>query len=174
MKVQSIPSNYSAVKHSAQNVSFGVDCGPNIYGFISALDDLKKDKYIVQGPNTSSAFGNLYDKIRFVMEEKKRTAYEGDVFTPGTKVVDMHTTKENFVQTLTEFWDKCKYKFARPDYNERTLDKIIDEYLVNEKGLKKPNFFQLFLSKYSEFVGKKYYISNVFERFIETGLHRLK
>lgn len=176
MKLQPVTANYSTIKNSRQNVSFGDDVGGEIFTYKQAMAKLKDHKYVVKGYSTQDAFGTLYDDVNNVLritriadQQKKRSIFST---SSEYEVVNWDMTREKFVSTMSKFWETCKGELSKIKEPGKPLDKLIENFLVNVEGTKKPGFWAGLLG--GEFYDKMGAINTVFENFIKTGLHKLK
>lgn len=176
MKLQSVTANYSSVNNSRKNVSFGDDVGGQIFTYKQAMAKLRDHKYVVKGYNNMDAFGTLYDEVNNVLritrladQQKKRS-----IFTTSSEyeVVNWDMNREKFVSTMSKFWETCKGELSKIKEAGKPLDNLMEKFLVNVEGMKKPGFWAGLLG--GEYYDKMGAMEAVFTNFIKTGLHKLK
>lgn len=160
-----------------KNISFGDDCGyvPNSFRPSNAMKEMRRNGYIIRGVNTKDAFERFYDDVNHVLNatEKKPEAISQAEFLKNPNVDrrikfvvkrwDM--AKNDFANMMTKFWNVGK--------NNIQSKEVVADFLTKTEGMKKPNFFQSFLPKYTEYLKKEGVIQDVVYYFLKDGLHIL-
>ena len=174
MKVMSYTASSYA---SAKKISFGDDCGyvPSTYNRANAMEEMSKNGYIIRGTNTKDAFTRLYSDVDAVLNytERKPNAISYKAYQENSNVStnikylvrrwDM--AKEDFANMMTKFWNTSKNNIQSKD--------VVTEFLTKTEGMKKPNFFQMFLPKYTDYLTKNSIIDDVVRLFLKNGKHML-
>ncbi len=180
MEVKSLTGYRQSTVRSKRNVSFGDDCGyiPNSYTTTNAMSDMKKKGYVIQGINTRDAFVRMYNDVngelayRASMPDSmwyKEYLQNGNSYDDSIKytVQDWKLQRDDFVGMMTRFWQKNK----NSKFNN--IKEMVTDFLTNSEGLQKPNFFQMFSSKFANYLEKKSVLTDVINFFLKDGRHRL-
>lgn len=164
-----------------RNISFGDDCGyvPDWYRPSDAMKDMKNKGYVIQGINTKDAFDRLYNDVNcelnlrasmpdavWIKEYQSNAAYQDNRKIKYT-VHNMSLEKEDFSSMLTRFWQKNKNNA----FND--VKGTVTDFLTNTEGMKKPNFFQMFMAKFANYIEKQTILTDVVKCFLKEGRHRL-
>ena len=172
-------SNFHSV--SKRNVSFGDDCGytPEWYKPSNAMTDMKNKGYIIQGYDNRDAFERFYDDVSkelavraskpdavWFSEYQKNPAYQDNRAIKRT-VHNWNFSREDVTGLLSRFWDRNKGKSI---YNTK---ETVTDFLTNSEGLKKPNFFQMFLPKFTPYLEKDNLLTDVVKLFLKDGRYRI-
>lgn len=160
-----------------KKISFGDDCGyvPNQFRTTQAMEEMSKNNYVIRGTSTKDAFTRFYNDVDAVLNatERKPYAISNKEFQQNSNVGrnikyvvkrwDM--AKEDFANMMTKFWNSSK--------NNIQSKEVVTEFLTKTEGMKKPNFFQMFFPKYTEYLTKDGIIKDVVNYFLKEGKHML-
>ena len=173
MKIMSYAPNYSINK----KISFGDDVGyvPNQFRTTQAMEEMSKNGYVVRGVNTKDAFERLYTDVDAVLNatEAKPYAISNKTYQQNSNVGKnikyivkrWEMAKEDFANMMTKFWNTSNKNIQAKE--------VATEFLTKTEGMKKPNFFQMFLPKYTEYLTKEGIIQDVVKYFLKEGKHML-
>lgn len=180
MKIKSYASTYQPLNNSRKNVSFGDDCGGELFTYEHAMKKLREQKYVVKGSTTQDAFGTLYDDVnnvfrvvRLADEQKMKKSF----FSIHTEheVVNWDLPRDKFVETMTKFWENCKNEVSKIKETGPQLEELLEHFMKNIDKTKKLGFWESILTNTNDYYYDKMgAIRTVFENFLKTGLHKLK
>ena len=167
---------------SKKNVSFGDDCGytPDWYKPTNAMTDMRNKGYIIQGYDSRDAFERFYDDVSkelavrakqpdavWFSEYQKNPAYQDNRAIKRT-VHNWNFSREDVTGLLSRFWDRNKNN----PFND--TKGAVTNFLTNSEGMKKPNFFQMFLPKFTPYLERDSLLTDVVKLFLKDGRHRLR
>ena len=168
---------YSAPISAQKKVSFGDDCGyiPNSFRPENAMEKMSKEGYVVRGTSPRDAFNRLYTDVEGVLLQ---TAKRPDAIT--VEQARQTSSIDHNIKYMVEKWNMAKNDFSNMmtsfwnGYKNKIQDKnVIYEFLAQNEGLSKPNFFQRFSSKYQQYMVKENILENVIKSFLKNGKHGL-
>ena len=186
MEVRSLtmyaPNSLNRNTVSKRNISFGDYCGyiPNRYDYSDAMENMKKRGYVIQGYNNKNAFERLYDDVAgqlanrasksdavWIEEYRANSDYQDNRAIKDI-VCKWKLAKEDVAGLLTRFWERNK----NDKFNNTNA--AVKNFLINSEGMKKPNFFQMFMPKFATYIERDALLTTVVNIFLKEGRHRLR
>jgi len=139
------------------------------------MEEMSRNGYVVRGIDTKDAFTRLYNDVDAVLNatEAKPYAISNKAYQQNSNVSRnvkyvvkrWEMAKEDFANMMTKFWNTGK--------NNIKSSEVVTDFLTKTEGMKKPNFFQMFLPKYTEYLTKDGIIKDVVNYFLKDGKHML-